>query len=340
MSLFGNFYERIHGSQEYLASESLNYILNSSKKTNDNLIKHISHDNRSNYSDISFKSQVQGEDNEIPDLSGFDNNGKEVIILETKFWASLTKNQPGTYLKRLADNGVLVFICPGLRVESLKGEIINALKNEKITFTDEDKRIRLEKKSILIYSWKTVLDTMEIDIGNSEFEVRADILQLRGLCERIDNDSFLPISEEDLSPSIPKRILSYVNIVEKVIQKLVSNEIVDKDGFRKTGQAYGCTFYCGVKPLQLALEVNLKNWAKYADTPIWLNLSIIGSKEKNPELIKLNNKIQKKYDISDYGDKKYINYPIRITPGEIEESLFNSIYNFVKDVVEKYKELM
>ena len=58
MSLFGNFYGRIHGSQEYLASESLNYILNNSKKTNENLIKYINHENGSNFSNIIFRSQV------------------------------------------------------------------------------------------------------------------------------------------------------------------------------------------------------------------------------------------------------------------------------------------
>ena len=171
MSLLGNFYERIHGSQEFLASESLNYILNCSQKTNENLVRLINHDNESNYSSIAFFSQVQGENNEIPDLSGYENTGNEVIILETKFWASLTKNQPGTYLKRLADNGVLVFICPELRTQSLKGEIINALQKENISFSDEGNKIRICKRSILVYSWKTILDAMEIDIKNSDFEI-------------------------------------------------------------------------------------------------------------------------------------------------------------------------
>lgn len=209
MSLFGKFFERIHGSTEFLASESLNYIINSSQKVNDNLIKLINNDNNSTYSSISFLSQQQGDNDEIPDLSGYDKSGNEVIILETKFWASLTENQPGTYLNRLSANGVLVFICPDLRITSLKGEIIKALNDDGFSYTEDNKKINISNKSILIYSWENILDTFELDIDNTDFSVRSDINQLRGLCERIDNEAFLPINSKDLSPEIPRRILSY-----------------------------------------------------------------------------------------------------------------------------------
>lgn len=149
MSLLGKFYEMINGSPELLASESLNYILNKSQKANENLVKLINHDNGSNYSEISFLSQVHGENNEIPDLSGYDKKGTEVIILETKFWASLTGNQPGTYIKRVADNGTLAFICPDLRIHSLKGEILNALNEANISYSIDNDKILIDKKAYL-----------------------------------------------------------------------------------------------------------------------------------------------------------------------------------------------
>ncbi len=337
MSLFGKFFERIHGSTEFLASESLNYIINSSQKVNDNLIKLINNDNNSNYSNISFLSQQQGENDEIPDLSGYDKTGKEVIILETKFWASLTDNQPGTYLKRLAADGVLVFICPDLRITSLKGEIIKALNDEEISYKEENKRICLSDKSILIYSWENILDTFELDIDNSDFSVRSDINQLRGLCERIDNEAFLPVSAKDLSPEIPRRILSYQTIISKTIDRLVNEMGFSIKGYKQTAQWYGLSRWADIKPFTMALEVNLDYWSKYADTPIWLQLSMDWSWERTPALSRLKNKIEKKYNIRDFNTKGRLYYPVYLRTGETEDMVINSIFELIKDIYIMYR---
>ena len=336
MSLLGKFYEMINGSPELLASESLNYILNKSQKANENLVKLINHDNGSNYSEISFLSQVHGENNEIPDLSGYDKKGTEVIILETKFWASLTGNQPGTYIKRVAVNGTLAFICPDLRIHSLKGEILNALNEANISFTIDKDKILIDKKSILIYSWDNILDAMEMNIDNSDFEVRSDINQLKGLCERIDNDSFLPLNANDLSPEIPKRILSYNRIINKVIDKLTVDIGLSHKQTKATGQIWGYSRYALIEKLSIALNVDFDHWSQYADTPIWIEISI---EWKEPEILfKINNEIEKKYgkiNTASNGDRPY--YPIRIKPGDIEETVINSISDFIKDIYRIYK---
>ena len=337
MSLFGKFFERIHGSTEFLASESLNYIINSSQKVNDNLIKLINNDNNSTYSSISFLSQQQGDNDEIPDLSGYDKSGNEVIILETKFWASLTENQPGTYLNRLSANGVLVFICPDLRITSLKGEIIKALNDDGFSYTEDNKKINISNKSILIYSWENILDTFELDIDNTDFSVRSDINQLRGLCERIDNEAFLPINSKDLSPEIPRRILSYQTIISKTIDRLVNELGFSIKNYKKTPQWYGLSRFVDKKPFTMALEVNLEYWSKYADTPIWLELSHDWTWDRTTDLCKLKNRIEKKYSIGDFNTKGRLYYPVYLKTGDTEDMVINSIFEFIKDIYNMYK---
>ena len=60
------------------------------------------------------KSQVIQADGAIPDLVGFDENSKELVLIEVNFWAGLTPNQPNAYLKRLPSDGpaVVVFLAP------------------------------------------------------------------------------------------------------------------------------------------------------------------------------------------------------------------------------------
>jgi hypothetical protein len=72
---------------------------------------------------IKYITQNIGKNKERPDISGNDMQGNEKIIIETKFWSSLTDNQPVEYLNRLNENTVLIFICPKLREFSLLDEI-------------------------------------------------------------------------------------------------------------------------------------------------------------------------------------------------------------------------
>ena len=334
MSLFGNFFERIKGSAEFLASESLNYILNNAQKANENLIQLINRDNNSEYSMIRFSSQVQGDKLEIPDISGFNKDEEEVIIIETKFWASLTSNQPGTYLERLVDNGILVFVCPEQRTISLEDEIIHALKGK--CEQPANGLIKTENKTIIIYSWKTILDNLEKDIDNSDFEIRSDINQLTGLCERVDSESFLPITEKDMSPEIPRRILSYNSIVDKVIDCLVKDNILSTKGLKATPEKWGYRRYAFNENLTISVDVNFEKWARNVDTPIWLEIS--EQWKVTPLVHTINNEIEKKYE-RNYGPhlgRPY--YPIRLHPGDVEDKIIQGIVSFIKKVCEIYNE--
>jgi len=341
MAVFGNFYERIHGSVEFLASESLNYILNSSDKVSKNLVNMINLDTNCHYENIRFTSQVQGADKEIPDLSGYDKNRTEVIILETKFWASLTKNQPMTYLDRLDNKGVLAFICPDLRTISLKTEIENVLikKDKKFSYLDEDKKIiSIENKFIVIYTWENILNCLKNDLDNSNFEILSDINQLQGLCKRIDTDLFISINEQDLSPEIPKKIMSYVNIVDKTITKLAGDEEVKLStfGYKATAVRWGYRRYAQIGNLLISLDTNWDYWSKYADTPLWIELF---SNQKNTEAVqKLNNELEKKHGKINFGDpfgNPY--YPIRLKIGDIEDKVIEAICDFIKELFKIYK---
>src|SRR4051794_38911803 len=58
-----------------------------------------------------WASQVAGQDGGRTDLQGFGEREETIAILENKFWAGLTENQPETYLSRfLAPDGVLAFL--------------------------------------------------------------------------------------------------------------------------------------------------------------------------------------------------------------------------------------
>ena len=50
----------------------------------------------------------------IPDLVTYDESGAERLLLEAKFWAGLTSNQPVTYLQRLPKDKPSALLFAGL----------------------------------------------------------------------------------------------------------------------------------------------------------------------------------------------------------------------------------
>ncbi|MFW5795253.1 MAG: hypothetical protein ACOCV1_07185, partial [Bacillota bacterium] len=102
-TLLSHLYSRIEGSPEDLATESLLYIINNSVKAKCIFISYI-------YSlintiapedEVVFKTQQSGINLTRPDMVGINKKHEELIVIESKFWAGLTENQPIAYLKRL-----------------------------------------------------------------------------------------------------------------------------------------------------------------------------------------------------------------------------------------------
>lgn len=101
-SLLASLYTRIRGSQEDVATVSLQYILSSSAKLNAAYNRLLSDSLNLNIgADVRYSCQSIGEEKERPDMSGVDSEGNEIILCEMKFYAGLTDNQPNGYLDRL-----------------------------------------------------------------------------------------------------------------------------------------------------------------------------------------------------------------------------------------------
>ena len=117
------------GSQtENLAVEALGHILSGSEPARRALSLLL----QSGGADVGHIAQVRtqatGDDGARPDLVGSDQDDKERVLIEAKFWAPLTGNQPAGYLRRLAEPRArkpcaLLFVAPEMRMGSLWAEL-------------------------------------------------------------------------------------------------------------------------------------------------------------------------------------------------------------------------
>ena len=106
---------------EDIAVEALGFILRSEAARK--VIEEVLKDGGTNVGPIAkFQTQV-GDGKTRPDLVGFDRQDSKCVLIEAKFWAGLTENQPNAYLERLDSGKALLFVAPPSRVESLWSEL-------------------------------------------------------------------------------------------------------------------------------------------------------------------------------------------------------------------------
>ena len=170
---------------EDTAVEALGYILSKSPASRSTLNRIL----RSAVAELNsielVRTQVTGETGARPDLVGFDEQGKERVLIEAKFWAGLTENQPNGYLERLPNDGpsVLLFVAPEARRDTLWAELQRRV-NVEIGDSSETDGLRSasvigSQRYLMLTSWRSILGQManqSSEVGESSAQI--DIRQV------------------------------------------------------------------------------------------------------------------------------------------------------------------
>ena len=343
-SLLGQFYNRIRGSQEDIASEGLVYILKQSLESRKVINQIVKANTNLIFSDLSFQTQNVGKNLERPDITGKDENGKEVLLIEAKFWASLTHNQPNGYLKR-KDNKVLIFLVPTLRTRTVFEEVKNRILEEYQDLEIDVENLKILIKStnqhVFIKSWNEVLNSIKSKIEQTNnINLISDLNQIIGLCDSIDQNSFQPITDEDLSPKIPKNINSYYEIVDKVVDELKNrNKGISIKGLHKKPQRYGYHRYFATAELGMNFALKLDLWEKRADTPFWLSIGGVTEKDwsLNEKLTQSIESLSVKQNLTlvPYPNGKGIFMSIRPILFETEDIVIGNLADQIEKIIEE-----
>lgn len=265
---------------ENIAVEALGHILSESDAAR-HVLSDVLRTGGAEVGEIArVKTQASGEEGTRPDLAGLDQHNKERVLIEAKFWAGLTDNQPVVYLERLPENqaSALLFVAPAKRLELLWQEMCRLVGEAKIELIRGHEEANLwsatvgGKRLLMLTSWTYLLDRMDSRASTSrESHTESDIQQLQGLAEQMDDEAFLPLRREELGPELPRRLRNLEKLVDDVIKRLGQKELaanIKKAGSSST--AYG-------RGLQLSgadawFGIDHYKWAENRDTPLWLYL--------------------------------------------------------------------
>jgi len=139
-------------------------------------------------------------------------------------------------------------------------------------------------KHLIVKTWNEILGIVKIHLeqGNERILI-SDIDQIIGFCDTIDSNAFLPIQSDDLSPKYARRINSYYDLIDKVVDELKKRKIANTNGLNATGQRWGYTRYLQTDNIAVSLCVQFDYWAAHADTPFWITFKELTPEKKWPK---------------------------------------------------------
>lgn len=281
-SVLGHIVQK-HLSQENenIATESLAFILRSSHSARRGLIK-LLRGIEPQLPELWFRTQ-QMEGNTRPDMWGLDDGARVHVFIENKFWAGLTENQPVSYLQTLAKmphQSVLLVVAPETRERPVWRELVRRLDEAKISMDSMPESASCKQciqtsigPILALTSWSTLLSFIEAETVE-DLEARENLSQLRSLCEIANENSFSPLSAEQISDQrLPSFVLQLADIVSNVVQLANDQDLINCGGLmpqsrpERSGryvrlgskEGYGCW-----------LGIHYGLWRDFGQSPFWL----------------------------------------------------------------------
>ena len=268
------------GNTENIATEALRHIFDHSDACGVALNDVIQSGARGVNAVTTIKSQVIQEGGTRPDLVGFDETGKERVLIEVKFWAGLTDKQPNGYIRVLPDDGptLLMFLVPEERVQSLWPQLQERIRQEFGCFVEIESerrclRVGETQKHVMIVSWGGLLDSMAARSRDSaEAVVETEIRQLRSLAKYADDGAFKPIRpDEELGAESEMRQRQFKRLVDAATERGVEQEWVSRKGLRATPRGYGYGRYVRLHETIVWFGINTEQFEGTGETPLWVD---------------------------------------------------------------------
>lgn len=276
-SLLAHIASNFISEYENVANSSIAYLLNKYTAARIALMQLIKVENVP----LHYITELSTDINGRPDITGLDDDGNKAIIIEGKFWANLTENQPVNYLKEIKDKGRLVFLAPEKRIYSLKNEL--------------EKRLGRIDHRVSVSSWSSFIDSIERENNkNHNPSLASDLLQLKELCKKMDTDGLPPLSQTDLDPMNGRISYQLASLLDDCHFKLKQWEPTNFKGLQKTSSKYGFGFYFRAYEFTCKLYFSDHKWfVRNTKTPFWLIVQ-----EEFQDSIKINNLLKINYKTS------------------------------------------
>ena len=280
-TVFGHLALRFAVHPENLATEALSFILRTSPAASRAFTSFVRDTGLDDPGSLRFDTQQGGLERSIPDMKCRDEEGRLRVVVENKFWAGLTENQPVTYIRELLAGvaALVLFVVPKARLELVWNEIVVRCRDAGIPVSGVEKPPTIKAADIggghhlAATSWGVLLDALSIAATSAgETDTCNDITQLQGLCRRMDEESFLPLSGDELTNlGMARRIINLSDLPFDIVNEAVSRGLCSRKGVRETNYRYGSGANMRIGKYTSWVGFDVLAWRRWGASPIWVS---------------------------------------------------------------------
>ncbi len=341
--------KQFSGEYENIATEALAYLVQSNDRARGGLLKML-RGIKPDLPNINFQTQ-QAENDKRPDMWGLD-GGRLCMLIENKFWAGFTENQPVEYIKLLTSHnkeGILLIVVPVAREDSAWREMLKRLTESAIEYKAQKPTadIPMLVKTALgpllaLTSWTKLLRSIDDELAD-EHQARNDLNQLRALSETAENDAFIPISAAELTNQrFPAMILQLVDVITKVNGIGLTEELFSSDGVAAASTSERIGRYVKFpRAVNVCawFGISLILWQRHGGTPLWLMFSYNSQHCRGEEVRSILETWAEKENLFTSTENNSFNIAINVPTGEDFDYVVRNILEQLRKIADKLKEL-
>lgn len=346
--LLGHLARRFARSEEDIASESLVWLLNRSAAARSALVQLAFPIHSSAPDDLSFVGQESSPDAGRPDVTAKDANGIVRLLIEAKFAAALTPQQPAGYLQRLpADaDSVLLVVAPSARRETLWAELLSALPQlasnaPSPSDVPSEGILRAQvgdHSTLTLATWRSVV-TCVLDAVHAADQIALahDAEQLLALTEVMDNQAFLPLKPGDLGWRTARQVGQLRLLIDAAYSRLVSGEHSAVKQYSKKpsygGLFYGWYLISKKSHMRFWYGFTAGAWSKNGASPVWANIAFAPPTRTRNRLLQAFHSFHTTGKPGLHETDKGIMIPLLLPHFSSEETAIRSIEEQVNEIV-------
>jgi hypothetical protein len=205
-------------------------------------------------------------------------------------------------------NSILLFVAPTLRFQTLWPELLRrcweaTITIEPVSQVGDELRVGQinDQQFLALTSWRSLLSSIRRALETAgQTDVIADVIQLQGLCDRMDTEAFLPPRSEELTSSIGTRVYQFCQLVDDVTGQLKSKGQVSTKGLATTASNSSYGRYMKVGDFDCLLKFDAKLWGSQRETPLWFRVYFTAlaherlsklERKDPPQLLRLGNEL-------------------------------------------------
>ncbi len=266
---------------EDVATDALTYVLKHSSSAKDALRSFLNE----RIADLlpphfSVETRFDTQSHGIPDIVLRDGNVPRVII-EAKFSAGLTSNQPVGYLNYLENERqdenptLLAFLVPESKLAHYREEVEARCAHMPVSW-QVSYRTHL-RSFIHIMTWTEMLQILKNGTA-SKPEFGMFLQDLERMCQLAEPDDYRPLSGEEISQltrqdsPLASRMRNFMDLASEIAKRSFGSS---QKEWSKYNNAWGPTWsgtYGSIAGIQAWIGVDATAWSEWGVSPIWLQL--------------------------------------------------------------------